>query len=293
MTCDCQSRLFDCEDRVRRFLRATGETGNDGRGALDELIEKVTPLVERTVSLKLQGNPWRDYRADAIQNTFVKLCDPERLGTWLESPRRSWFCHWAYVVAYHCALDVFRKPPSPRQLGDVAAKPAASVEMREQAARLRETINATLSEFDLEWRLVFYMRYSYLDIAISAIARAANLSKEAVFFRLRKMKKCIAGRCAALLSPEVSKIALAGTRHPVEGFERLEKVERDQLNGTINELLGAHPLKEQFAFYMKYSPLAPDVDSIALQIGENRDRVCGWLERIETQIKPPHRSDPG
>lgn len=295
MKCDCQRGLFDCEDRVRRFLRTSGESDNDGRAALDELIENINPLVERTVSLKLRGNRWRQHRADAVQETIAKLCDPERLGSWLGSPRRSWFCHWAVVVASRCAIDVFRGRSRSREVGvapidlaDKLANPTETVEAREQAAKLREAINATLLEFDLEWRLVFCMKFSYMAPDISTTAHAAAISEEAVFFRRRKMRERIACRCTALLSPDVLKIALVGTRHPVERFEHLEKADQDQVNSGINKLLGARPLKEQFAFYMKYSPLAPDVDSIADQIGEDRDEVCRWLERIETQIKRLH-----
>jgi len=285
---------------VRRFLRAVGESGNDGHPALDELIARINPLVERTVNLKLRDNWWQQHRRDAIQETMAKLCDPKRLGAWLESPRHSWFCHWAVVVASRCAIDVFRRHfrsrevvGAPVDLADKPANPTITVDVREQAARLREAINVTLMEFELDWRLVFYMRFSYLDPCISAIARAADISDEAVFFRLRKMKKCIAGRCAQLLSAEVSKIALVGTGHPAEGFERLDKTQRDKLNSDANGLLSARPFKEQLAFYMKYSPLAPDLDSIADQVGEDREAVYDWLVQIETQIKRLHRSEPG
>lgn len=289
MKCDCQSELFDCEDKVRRFLRASGENSSDGRVALDELIEKVTPLVERTANLKLQGNPWRQRRGDAIQNTLVKLCTPEKLATWWENPRRSWFCHWAYVVAYHCAIDAIHDTSSSQEPSDIEANPTVTVDVREQAKRLREAINTTLVEFDLEWRLVFCMKFSYVAPDISTIAREAKIAKETVFFRLRKMKERIAERCDALLSPEVLKIVLVGVRHPVEEFERLEKkAERDRVNSRINELLGAHPMEEQFAFYAKYSPLSPSIDSIANQLGQDRNIVGRWLEQIETQIRRPH-----
>ena len=289
MKCDCQNGLFDCEDRVRRFLRASGEDSSDGRVALDGLIEKVTPLVERTVNLRLQGNPCRQRRGDAIQNTLVKLCTPEKLATWLENPQRSWFCHWVYVVAYRCALDVIGDTPSSQAPDDIEANPTVTVDVGEQAIRLREAINTTLLEFDLEWRLVFCMKFSYIAPDISTIARAVKISKEAVFFRLRKMKERIAGCCDALLSPEILKIALVGVRHPVEEFERLEKkVERDRVNSRINELLGAHPMEKQFAFYAKYSPVSPSIDSIADQLGQDRDTVGRWLEQIETQIRGAH-----
>ena len=286
MTCDCQSKLFDCEDRVRRFLRTTGENSRNGRVALDELIEKVTPVVERTVSLTLRSNPWRQRRGDAIQNTFVKLCAPEKLATWLEGPRRSWFCHWVYAVAYRCAIDMINDPFKPQPLGETTANATAAIDAQEQAVQLRKVINTTLLEFDLEWRLVFYMRFSCLGPDRSTIARAARIAKETVSFRLRKMKERIAGRGGALLSPEVRKVTLVGVRHPVEEYERLEKKdERDKVNININALLRTCPLEKQFAFYAKYSPLSPDIESIADQLGQDSDTVGRWIEQIELQIR--------
>ena len=80
-------------------------------------------------------------------------------------------------------------------------------------------------------------------------------------------------------------MALTGIRHPVEGFERLEKPEKSRLNASIIQLLTDCPVKEQFAFYAKYSPLALDLDVIAEQVGEERNTVCDWAPCwIESQI---------
>ena len=293
MMCDCQSGFFDCEARVRRFLRDAEKESGDGRAARNDLIMKITPLVKSAVSLKLRGNRWQQQQqADAVQETITKLCARRTLRTWLESPRRTWFCHWAVVAASRNAIDVYRGRSRSREVGatpgDLDGKPEnppPAAEVREQAERLCEGINTTLREFELGWQLVFYMRYSYMEPAISTIASAADISEESVFFRLRRMRQSIAERCIEFLSPDVSKIALTGTRHPVEGFDRLEKSDRDLVNGAINDLLLDKPFEEQLAFYMKYSPLAPTIDAIAAQLGEKSDTVFDWLDRIETQIK--------
>ena len=111
MICECQRNIFNCEENVRRFLGVGRHDGSMDLAARDELIEKMTPLIERIVSSKLQGK-WRQDRASVVQETFLKLCDPAKIRTWLESPKRTWFCHWVVVVAYHTAIDWIRHSDS-------------------------------------------------------------------------------------------------------------------------------------------------------------------------------------
>ena len=99
MLCECQRNIFNCEENVQRFLGVGQHDGSMDLAARDELIANLTPLIERIVSSKLQGK-WRQDRPSVVQETFLKLCDPAKLRTWLESPKRTWFCHWVVVVAY-------------------------------------------------------------------------------------------------------------------------------------------------------------------------------------------------
>ena len=284
MLCDCQRGEFNCEENVRRFLGVGRHNGLTDLAARDELMEKMAPLVERIVHSKLQG--WRRQdRDDVVQETFLKLCDPAKLRTWLESPRRSWFCHWVAVVAARTVIDRFRSfgsppPPSPPPPG-----PFDDGEFEGQAEQLRKCIIATLGEFELEWQLGFAMRWSYLEPCISDIARAAKVSEETVYYRHRKIKERIANRCSPLLSSEVAEVELPGTRHPVKGYERLERSKQDEVNDAIRTMVAARPIREQFAFYIKYSPLAASVDELAAQLQEDKETVHGWLADIETQIK--------
>ena len=122
MICDCQRNLFDCEEKVRLF---SGKAGSLNLAAHDELIARMTPLVEKMVGSKLQGK-WRQDRANVVQDTFLKLCDPAKLRTWLESPRRTWFCHWAVVVAHHCSVNWMRRASAPagmRRCGGQGRRP--------------------------------------------------------------------------------------------------------------------------------------------------------------------------
>jgi len=288
MTCDCQRDIFNCEENVRRFLGVGRRDGSMDLSARDELMEKVTPLVERIVNRKFQGI-WRQDRENVAQEVFLKLCDPAKLRTWLESPRRTWFCHWAAVVASHTAIEWIRRSGA-ASVGCVDALAGTSgsdtaLDLREQAEALRATIIVALSEFDLEWRLVFYMKYSYLKPCISDIARGAGMAEETVFFRLRKIKEALRQRCESLISPAVAKVALAGTRHPVDWFDRLESAQRDQINRDSIAILASCPIKQQLAFHMKYSPPAVAADVIAAQVGEEEGTVLNWLVGIEAQIR--------
>ena len=288
MTCECQRNIFTCEENVRRFLGVGRRDGSMDLAARDELMENMTPLIERVVGSKLQGK-WRQDRASVVQETFLKLCDPAKIRTWMESPKRTWFCHWVVVVAYHTAIDWIRHSDS-ASLGAVDVLPAATSPqmphgLEEQAEELRQAIIAALSEFELEWQLVFCMKFSYLEPCVSEIARAVKVAEETVFFRLRKIKERVACRCASLLSPAVAKVALVGTCHPVDGFDRLERDRRDRINDAIITMLIARPLKEQLAFYMKYSPLAASLDVLAARVREDKNTVRGWLANIEGEIK--------
>lgn len=296
MICECQRDIFNCEENVRRFLGVGRHDGSMDLAARDELMEKMTPLIERIVSGKLQGK-WRQDRASVVQEAFLKLCEPAKIRTWLESPKRTWFCHWVVVVAYHTAIDWIRHSDS-APVGSVdvlrtSASPQTPRGLQEQAEELREAIIAALSEFELEWQLVFCMKFSYLDPSISDIARAVKVAEETVFFRLRKIKDRVACRCASLLSPAVANVALVGTCHPVDGFDRLERDRRDQINDAIRTILISRPLKERFAFYMTYSPLAASPDLLAARIGEDKDTVRCWLANIGGEINRLCRLEQG
>ena len=51
------------------------------------------PLIEKMAACQLQGR-WRQDRADVVQSTVLTLCNPDKVVTWLASPKRTWFCHW-------------------------------------------------------------------------------------------------------------------------------------------------------------------------------------------------------
>lgn len=286
--CDCERQLFDCEQRVRRFLGADQDAAPMDLRARDELMEKTRPLIERIVSSKLQGRSRQD-REDAVQEIFLKLCDPAKLRTWVNSEKRTWFCHWAVVVAIHCVIDGIRR--SARSRGEELEEPERRNDpptqsgLAEEAKKLRDAITTALSEFELDWQLVFCMKYSYVQPCISEIGRTAKISDEAVFFRLRKIKERIVRRFGEVPSPDLAKIALVGTRHPLGDVERMEPAVRDQMNQSVTRVLAVRPVKEQYAFYMRYSPLAVDADFLAAQVGESRETVCCWLEQIEKEIR--------
>jgi DNA-directed RNA polymerase specialized sigma24 family protein len=288
MICDCQRGLFNCEEHVRRFLGVGQPDGSMDLAARDELIEKMRPLAERLVGGALDGK-WRQDRDAVVHETVLKLCDPGKIRTWWESPRRTWFCHWVAVVTYHTAIDWTRRS-GPAAAGgatvlSAAASPPASSGLAEQAEELRKAIIAALSEFECSWQLVFCMRFSYLEPCISDIARAVKVSEETVFFRLRKIKERVNHGCRQFLSPAVAKAELVGTRHPVDGFDRMDRDRRDRMNDAIRTMLEARPLKEQLAFHLMYSPMAASPDEIAVQVQEAKDCVLAWLANIEAEIK--------
>lgn len=287
MICDCQLGHFNCETRVRCFL----EGNRDSSGtALDELIEKVRPLIWGVVNRRLRSTQWWQDRGDVVQEVIAKLCNPSKIRTWLneqERGRGAPFCHWVAPVAVNCVNDWLKKqrpvssfPPGFEEQDRVASQDG----LTEQAARLRQTIRSVLAEFELEWRLVYCMKFSYFEPAIADIADAQDIANETVHFRVKRIHKSIAARYSEPISPELARVALTGTRHPVEGFEQLQKPEKTRLNASIIQLLKDRPAKEQFAFYARYSPLALNHDTIAEQVGEERGTVCAWLRRIESQI---------
>jgi RNA polymerase sigma factor (sigma-70 family) len=283
MICDCQRDIFNCEEDVRRFLGVGRRDGSADLAARDELVEKMTPLIQRIVSSKLQGK-WRQDRDSVVQETFLKLCDPAKVRTWLESPKRTWFCHWVVVVAYHEAINWIRRHSHFDTLGSDEGAPS-HVDLQEQAEALRKAIIAALSECELECQLAFCMKFTYLEPCISDIARAVKMCEKTVFNWLSETKERVARRCASLLSSAVAKAALVGTFHPVAGFDRLERTRQDQINDDIVTMLIDRPAKEQLVFYMKYSPLAASLDELAAQVHEDKSTVREWLANIEAEIK--------
>lgn len=173
MICDCQRNILNCEENVRRFLGVGRQDGSIDLAARDELIENMTPLIERIIASKLQ-NQWRQDRANVVQETYLKLCDPAKVRTWLESSKRTWFCHWVAVVAYNTAIDWIRRSDAV-SLGKADALPGATNsqtarDLQEQAEELRRAIIAATSEFELEWQLVFCMKFSYFEPSVADIA---------------------------------------------------------------------------------------------------------------------------
>lgn len=128
------------------------------------------------------------------------------------------------------------------------------------------------------------MRYSYLEPNISDIAHTVNASQEAVFYQLRKIKERIASRCEPVLSA-VGNAVLIGIRHPVDGFDRFQGDRREQINQAIRRALSVRPFKEQFVFYMRYSPLAVSPDLLAGRLREDQNTVRAWLASIEGEIR--------
>jgi len=288
MICDCQLGCFDCEQRVRCFL---GRNPDRGRIALNELIEKVKPLIWGVVNRKLRSTRWWQDRGDVVQEIIAALCNPHKMQTWLDKQDRGEgapFCHWVAPVAVNCANDWIRrqKPISSLPPGfDRDDEPGTQGGLNEQAVKLREAIRATLPEFPLDWRLVFCMKFSYVDPTVADIERSADLKERAVFYRLGKMYERIACHYADPISPELAKIVLVGTRHPVDDYDGLPQSDQVKLNQSINELLAACPIKERFAFYARYSPLALETGAIADQVDEGVETVCDWLRRLDTQVR--------
>ena len=289
MICDCQLGCFNCEQRVRCFL---GDNPEQGRIALDELIEKVKPLICGVVNRKLRSTGWWQDRGDVVQGIIAILCNPDRMRPWLEKQDRGEgapFCHWVAPVAVNGVNDWIRRqrpmPPLPPDF-DPDDGPDPQGGLNEQAAKLREVIRAALLEFPLDWRLIFCMKWSYVEPTIAVIMRSTGLSERTVFYRLGKMYERISCRYTDPISPELAKIVLVGTRHPVAEYNGLPKPAQVKLNGAINQLLAAcPPLKQQFAFFSRYSPLALEVGAIAHQVGEDEQAVRDWLCRLETQIR--------
>ena len=134
--------------------------------ARDELIEKVEPLIWGVVNHRLRSTrSWQD-RGDVFQEIVAVLCNRHKLQGWLDRQDEGTgaaFCHWVAVVAGHVVIDWIghRTPPvtlPPEVVGSVD-EPGAKVGLKEQAAKLREVINATLLEEKLDWRLVFCMSH--------------------------------------------------------------------------------------------------------------------------------------
>jgi hypothetical protein len=290
MICDCQLGHFDCEERVRCFL---GRDAEKGRGALDELIEKVNPLICGVVNRKLRNTSWWQDRGDVVQEIVAVLCNPRKVQTWLDKQDHGEgapFCHWVAPVAVNCVNDWIKRqlliPPRPSGSdgGDGPDESGGLKEKEEQAKRLRETIRATLPEFPLDWQLVFCMKHSYVEPTIADIERAAGVKERAIFYRFDKMCNRIKCQYAEPISQELAKIVLVGTRHPVEKYDGLAKTDQVKLNESINQLLAACPQKEQFGFYARYSPLALEAEAIARLVDENAETIQAWLRRLETQV---------
>lgn len=228
MNCDCQLDRFDCEARVRRFLGCDAEKG---RGALDELIAQVRPLICGVVNKKLFGTPWWQDRGDVVQEVVAVLCTPRKVQTWLDKQDRgdgAPFCHWVAPVAVNCVNNWIRAhlppdPPPPSSSGryDGEVTPNKLGDDEEQAKALRQTIIATLREFPWDWQLVFCMKCSYVEPTLAEIEHAAGLKESTIFFRFKKMCLRIRCRYARPISNELGKISLVGVRHPVATFDRL------------------------------------------------------------------------
>jgi DNA-directed RNA polymerase specialized sigma24 family protein len=288
-SCDCQRGEFDCEGRVRRFLEVNRVSGRMDPAACqewEELLERMRPVIEKMVNWQLQGR-WRQDREDVVQNTLLKLCNPEKLATWLDNPKRTWLCIWVRAVAVNCAIEWFRK--GRRNAGEPGGgdppdkpnrEPGWENEQEKEAEGLRKDIDGTLSGYDLDWQVCFFMRYSYLDPRISEIATAIDKAAETVFYRLRKITEAIERDHKGL----IPSVGLVGRTHPVEGFQGLSPADQNRMNDCINRALSTHPIEEKLAFYAWYSPLALDLDELASRLNETRDTVLDWLEQIGKEV---------
>ncbi|NQU22473.1 MAG: sigma-70 family RNA polymerase sigma factor, partial [Candidatus Nealsonbacteria bacterium] len=252
--CLCKDGLFDCEDAVRRYLAGDFV-------ALEELIERMTRLIELVVYKVIQGRNQQHKREDAIQDTFVKICDRKKLRTWWEGrgkQRRS-FCKWLSVVTHNCAVDQLKPPPPPPHPPE-PIRPYTRPELEDLAERLIECMLSVLKEYPFDWQLTFLMKYSYLNPTIPEIAAHVKKVETAVHYRKRAILRRIREQSGSLFSPYLAEVKLEGTRHPADGFEHLAPEQQDGTNQRINRLLLDYDLKQQLAFYMRFSPLAPSAD---------------------------------
>jgi hypothetical protein len=283
--CDCKLNTFNCEKLVRQFLGVDEEDGRMDLAARDELIEKMTPLIEKIVNGKLQGN-WRCHRLDAMQITFTKLCNPGKIRTWLNNPRRVWFCHWVAAVTFNVVIDIIRKETLPPRsdIEDCGTNGLSQPELRELAEMLRHAIHKTLAESLPERQLVFCMKFAYTQPSNSCIANSVGVAEKTIFNWLDKLYAQIGHRWNAPIPKELAEIVFEGNRHPLEGFYCLSPNDRKRANELINDLLSGYPLEQQLAFYMKFSPLSQDIDALATQLGEKKELVSTWLEQIVSEI---------
>jgi len=287
---ECQGNVVKCEDNVRRFLGTEQHEASMGLLARDELIDRMTPLIDRIVNGKLHG--WlRQEREMARQEVILKLYNPAKIRTWWDDPRESWFCTWVAAVASHVVLDIFRRDKRKRereqQLGsenDAFDNRQSPDEIEKQAEALRQRILIALSTFEWEWQLAYCMKYSHLDTRNSDLERVVNRTEKTVIERLKAINAYIKRQCDSLLSDEVAQVMLAGTRHPWDGLDHCDRAKRDRVNDAIKMMIAARSLQEQLAFYLKYSPLAASLKEITERVGEDEDTVRGWLANIDRTI---------
>ncbi len=290
-SCECQLGQFDCESLVRQFLAVDRDGGGLDQEAMGKLIEKLEPNVRLAVSRILRPFGLGRLVDDAVQETLLKLCRPEKTRTWWEASPRPRFCVWVYVVAANTARDLLRKETGGPEIVADCSHIAADEPGDEQGAgdarrQLRGLIIRRLAQLPVDWQLVFYMRFAYTEPSTAEVASALGVSEETVFYRLREIKKRVARHCPLLSVPGIEDQAPVGRLHPFPGFDTLPRAKQAAVNLSINgKVLAPRPLPEKLAFYMRYSPLAVEVHEMAPILQETQDRVNQWLVAMEGEIR--------
>lgn len=114
--CDCQRQQFDCLACIDQWV-----LGNED--ALDPLVHKFQPIVQKIVSNRL-GHEREDEWEDCNQTIWERLFSPghrqgtdsaqdassttSRLGNWLAREDRGWFCWWLFQVTARRSIDWVR-----------------------------------------------------------------------------------------------------------------------------------------------------------------------------------------
>ena len=295
---DCNQCGLDCTGVVQRYLDA-GTDHASRQKARNRLLENIHPLIERVVQQAIWNKSFRELRHDAVQNTIVKLCDPAKVRTWFDNPRRARFCCWAAVVARYCAIDVLRsaKPtgtqPPDGNLPSVALNPVQLAEQKELSKKIRKAARGCLAEFPVAWQLVFFMRYSYLKPTIAEIMDAVGRKDSAIHDQHNAILQKVRAYVSSRELFQAASAPLVGGRHPLKNYELLDREQQKTANRDINSTLLGFTVKEQAVFYMKYSPLTEDDATMAKQFALPEKEVREILQRIKGKLRDLFGSEMG
>ena len=287
---DCRKCVYDCANAVEQFLYSVASGGLPDHQARDEYLHNVCPVVERVVYKTIVDKRFRELRADAIQETNLKLCNPNKVRTWAEYPDRSLFCSWAAVIARHSAVDVIRaaKPmPNciPDDLSEPTPGPDAMAQMKELSLSVGPVLRRVLSGFSVEWQLIILMQYSTLRPTITEIVHAVEQKEPTIHFRRRRiLQKLRSGMSreelrALILYPPVV------VAHPLKSYLSMSSDMQKEANRAINALFFKFTPVEKAIFYMKHSPFATDGIDIAKHYGVSVDMVRQTLQKTDKMIR--------